>query len=270
MENENIFSSLPLFKEKESDTYVRYIGSNILKVFDYEKDPQSRCESLRHAFSLLGADVMSLQEVCTTWRGPLKIKDVLSSIGYATAPLESDRCCVPVVYNESAITLIDTGFDTYRAADEIGAFKCYKWALLEQKSTKKRFIGISTHLIAGKYPEVRKQSAIQLSSAISELEQKYGVPVVVCGDFNSLADSFVYRTMQSGLFSARESAPVKVNMEYCTENVTNNPPKIGEIVIDHCFYSKQGIIPKRFETVITPFSCAYSDHVPICFDFELV
>ena len=70
--------------------------------------------------------------------------------------------------------------------------------------------------------------------------------------------------------SARDNCPVTINMEYETCNPYGEPPAIGQgEAIDHVFYSKSGITAKHFESVIHPYTYAYSDHVPVFFDFYL-
>ena len=89
------------------------------------------------------------------------------------------------------------------------------------------------------------------------------------GDFNAFTTSEVYKIMTGQMSSARDNCEKNVNMDF------NTPCRLGEIpektnrFIDHVFYSNFGITAKHFETVVSPYTYAYSDHVPVLLDFEL-
>ena len=117
----------------------------------------------------------------------------------------------------------------------------------------------------------RQRCATLLIEAADSLMKKYGADgVVMAGDYNCNRTSKEYKIMAEGLNSARELAPVRVNMEYMTScSVGKAPSNTADKAIDHVFYSKTGVVAKHFEAIITPMSYAYSDHVPVVFDFEL-
>ena len=88
-------------------------------------------------------------------------------------------------------------------------------------------------------------------------------------DFNSSCSSASYAILAEGLNSPREKAPVKVNMDYMTSCWVKRAPYHEPLTaIDHVFYT-DGVTPVRYEVFIEPFSYAYTDHVPVFFDFEL-
>ena len=94
---------------------------------------------------------------------------------------------------------------------------------------------------------------------------------MMAGDYNSGLSSEAYRIMSGGLLSARDNAEEKVNLQYNTSGALRKPPKIEETpsVIDHIFYSKEGVMAKHYEVVVDKYTYEYSDHVPVFVDFEL-
>jgi hypothetical protein len=93
------------------------------------------------------------------------------------------------------------------------------------------------------------------------------------GDYNAHIHEPAYATMKQHLLSAREVDCEKHNMEYRTTNRLYQLPvpdsTDGMGFIDHCFISKNGILPLRYETLIGAEYCAYTDHAPQRFTFTL-
>ena len=104
------------------------------------------------------------------------------------------------------------------------------------------------------------------------MRAKYpGAVVIMGGDYNSNLESEAHRIMTESLLSARDTAEKQLNMKFATslpgvgkKPQRGNPPK----VIDHIFYTKEGLTAKRYEVVVSRYSYAYSDHVPVLADFE--
>ena len=100
--------------------------------------------------------------------------------------------------------------------------------------------------------------------------KKYGATAVIMGgDYNTTPTTEAYKIMAEGLVSARNSSAKKVNMDFATDcGVGQSPARGADKAIDHIFY-EGGVTPKLFQTIVSKFAYAYSDHVPVFLDFEL-
>lgn len=267
------------FPKRADGAELRLVCNNILcqKI----KKDASRLDGLRLAYENFGADVVTFQETDEKWHGEYGLDRTMRELGYELVPLrnagrwsylldENDRNAT--FYNTSTLRLVECGYQRYECSSYLVPERpdcAYTWALLERISDAKRFIVISTHLISGANGDKRIESARELARFIAYLEQKYRVPVLSCGDYNSGLRSDVYGVMTESLYSARDTAPVKNNLDYGTTNHVGKEPDKGGAVIDHCFYSTHGIIPHFYEVVVSEYSYSYSDHVPFVFDFSL-
>ena len=201
-------------------------------------------------------------------------------LGFSLVPGHSDVGC-PIYYKTERFELIEGGWGEYDTASLAETTKkYYSWACLMEKETGKKLVVTSTHFIAngaGATAERkenrnihRNECAKQLLVIVEELQKKFGADAVVsAGDFNANVDSDAYKTMCSGMTSAREKCEKRVNMNFNTENVLGKIPSKSRGYIDHVFYTNTGVTAKHYETIISPYSYAYADHVPVVFDFYL-
>lgn len=263
---------------KADESYVRFVTNNIL---DQAYTPSwDRLLGLVGAYVYLNADIYTLQEVGEKWHSTYKLTERMEWLGYALVT-DNEKVACPIYYKTERFGLVEGGygtFDTSKLAETTK--KNYAWACLEEKSTGKKLIVVSTHLIANganataetkaNRNEHRDECARQLLALVSELQNKYGnAPALVAGDFNSRATTNTYSIMSGGMSSARDNCEKKVNMNYNTENSLGKLPKQTGECIDHVFYSKSGITAKHFETVVSPYTYVYADHVPALLDFVL-
>ena len=263
---------------KADESYVRFVTNNIL---DQAYTPSwDRLLGLVGAYVYLDADIYTLQEVGKKWHSEYKLTERMEWLGYALVT-DNEKVACPIYYRTDRFGLVEGGygtFDTSKLAETTE--KNYAWACLEEKATGKKLIVVSTHLIANganataetkaNRNEHRDECARQLLALVSELQNKYGnAPALVAGDFNSRATTNTYSIMSGVMNSARDNCEKKVNMNYNTENSLGKLPKQTDECIDHVFYSKSGITAKHFETVVSPYTYVYADHVPALLDFEL-
>ncbi len=263
---------------KEKDSYIRFVTNNILK--QSLNDSWARLYGLFGAYVYMDADIYVLQEVDSAWHTKYGLTDRMSSMGFEIVTNNQEVGC-PIYYKADRFKLIEGGyekFDLTKSPEKES--RSYTWACLEEKATGKRLIVMGTHFIAnGKVTaEVkankdihRQVCAEQLVAKSAELMKKYGATATVMGgDYNTTPISEAYKIMQTGMMSARDHAPVKVNMDFATDcGVGQSPSRGADKAIDHVFYSKTGVTPKLFQTIISKFAYAYSDHVPVFMDFEL-
>ena len=267
------------------------MGNNIFQNFirenKYNADapfaipPTERFEGFMAAYSHYSPDIIALQECDEGWHDLIDSKAGLPSLGYAAATdghtNEELRMIRNVLYvRTDRLEVEDAGYGMYDGTSH-GALAnpwCYSWAVLRDKVTGARFLTSSTHFVWVSIDNwaARDRFAHQLSALIAGLEKKYSVPSVSMGDYNAHFDEPAYSTMKTDLLSARDVATERANMEFRSTNRVGQPPQPdsdGHGVVDHCFISKSGVIPKRYELLIEPLSYSYSDHVPQRFEFEI-
>ena len=264
---------------KESSSYIRFVTNNILQ--QKLKDSWDRVYGLFGMYVYMDADIFALQEVDTAWHTSYGLTERMEAFGYSIVTNNKEVGC-PIFYKTDRFNLVEGGYQKYDLTNSPEKeSRTYTWACLEEKSTGKRLIVMGTHFIAngaGATAEKkadrnihRQVCANELITKSEELMKKYGaVGVVMAGDYNSDCNSEAYKILSEGLNSARELAPKKVNMEFATDCSVGVAPSRGATkAIDHVFYSKTGITPKLYQTVISKYSYAYSDHVPVFMDFVL-
>ena len=266
-----------LVPEKKEGT-LRLVSNNILNQ-SIVNSPE-RLEGLIEAYKCYDADIFSLQEVDKVWREEYHLSDVMISLGYTPAT-GHEEYATPVFYKTGKFNCIDSGrlpFDLTETPEKEG--RSFHWACLEEKASGKRIIVTGCHFISsgGKatndeqkwHRELHRQTcARQLPVLLKGFCEKYGAVGISAADFNSNCTSVSYAILSKELNSARELAPVKVNMDYMTSCWIKRAPYREPLsAIDHVFYT-DGVTPVRYEVFIEPFSYAYTDHVPVFFDFIL-
>lgn len=257
---------------------IRLVSNNILH--QAIVNSEERHEGLIAAYKVYGADIFSIQEVDKIWRDDYHFCDTMISLGYLPAVGHEDSP-TPVFYKADKFNCVDSGkipFDLTESPEKEG--RTLMWACLEEKASGKRIVATSCHFISsgGKATndeqkanrELHRQiCARQLPVILKGLCEKYGAVGVCAADFNSSCSSASYAILAEGLNSPREKAPVKVNMDYMTSCWVKRAPYHEPMTaIDHVFYT-DGITPERYEVFIELFSYAYTDHVPVFFDFIL-
>ncbi len=263
---------------KENSSYIRFVSNNILK--QSLNNSWDRLYGLFGAYVYMDADIFALQEVDAAWHTEYGLTKRMENMGYSLVTNNEQVGC-PIYYKTDRFTLIEGGIQKYDLTKSPEKeSRSYSWACLEEKATGKKLIVMGTHFIAnGKSTaEVkanrdihRQVCAAELVAKSSELMKKYGAnAVVMAGDYNTTPTTEAYKIMQTGMMSARDHAPVKVNMDFATDcGVGQSPARGADKAIDHVFYSKTGVTPKLYQTIISKYAYAYSDHVPVFLDFEL-
>ena len=264
---------------KADSTYIRFVTNNILQ--QKLKNSWDRVYGLFGFYAYLDADIFALQEVDAAWHNDYGFTERMEAFGYSIVTNNKDVGC-PIFYKTDRFTLVEGGYQKYDLTNSPEKeSRTYSWACLEEKSTGKKLIVMGTHFIANGAGSTSEQKANrnihrqvcanELVAKSEELMKKYGaVGVIMAGDYNSDCNSEAYKILSTGLNSARELAPEKVNMDFATDCSVGTAPSRGATkAIDHVFYSKTGVTPKLYQTVVSKYSYAYSDHVPVFMDFVL-
>lgn len=254
-------------------TSLRLVSNNIA-MFSYGGGGASRLGGLVAAFEKYDADIYNLQEVDAGWRTDDMLFGAMERMGYTlidTTDAPKLYNC-PIFYKTEKFNLIASSNALFNTNNV--DVRAYSWVCLEVKETGKRLIVLNTHLLA-KEGETqvahRLTCAQQLVTIAEKLMKQYNANgVVLSGDYNCNMSSSAYGALADAFNSAREVCPSRVNMEYKTSCGFKKAPEVAEgEAIDHVFYSKTGIDAKHFEAIVEEYSYAYSDHVPVVFDFEL-
>ena len=271
--------------KKTTKDAIRVVSNNIL-LQDLLRSTD-RATELFAAYMLMDPDIVGLQEVDMLWHNFYKLDSTMKKMGYEAYPANSPNTRNPIFYKASVFEVVDgaqVAYDGSKFTDGSYPGSSYNWVCLKHKESGKQIIAVSTHFIASmsgsgltdaqkkeKADTYREESARQLLAAIDAAKKTYPeAAVVVVGDFNNNCSSPAYKLLSSTLNSARDKAPKTANMDYQTylgQPLGKAPKKGSDKVIDHVFYS--GVEAKYFETVISPYTYAYSDHVPVLFDFIL-
>lgn len=271
---------------KADPSQIRIVTNNILMHSLTDKwgvpTTQNRVSELIGAYSLIDPDVVMFQEVDKGWYTTHRLILEMKNLGYSFVTTSKDNNPVPIFYKTSRFKLLGGANEKYDSSKvEGGPYenRYYTWACLEEIATGKQIVVTSTHFVASltnvdsKYTELyRQESAKQLVAFSERIKTKYPKAVVImAGDYNAGLSSESHRIMSEGLLSARDSAEKKVNINYKTTCSLGKSPARGNppSVIDHIFYSKEGITAKHYEVVVSKYTYAYSDHVPVLVDFKL-
>ena len=271
---------------KADPSYIRVITNNI-RMCSITEDSgipatQNRMSELMGAYLLMDPDIIMFQEADKGWYTNNALVKNMRNIGYTYVTTKQDTNPVALFYKTERFKLLESDFVKYDSSMiEGGPYsgRYYTYAVLEEKETGKQIVATSTHFvwtISGvdtKYTELyRQESARQLVAFSESIKTKYPNAVVVMGgDYNSELQSESHRIMTEVLLSSRDTAEKQVNMNYKTSTSFGKKPSRGNppSVIDHIFYSTSGLTAKHYEVVVSRYSYAYSDHVPVLVDFEL-
>ena len=273
-------------------TPITMTGNNILQNFicenKYNKEspfgipPTARFRAFMTAYSRMLPDLIALQECDEGWHDLIDGGEGLPSLGYAAVtdgfsdePLRMIRN--PLYYKAERFSVEAAWYQMYDGTNhgDLANPWCFSCAILKDKESGLRFLASSTHLIWVSLENFAQRDAFakQLSRVLSEIADRESVPVVAMGDYNAHIREPAYATMKQHFLSAREVDCEKHNMEYRTTNRLYQLPvpdiTDGMGFIDHCFISKSGIVPLRYETLIGTEYCAYTDHAPQRFTFTL-
>lgn len=266
------------------DTSDLRVASNNVYFYEYTL---TRAAQLLESCIYLDADVLLLQEMSVDWH--LYLDAALSEIGYTQVPTKAnpelgevpDRLnYTPIYYRAEKLTLVECGYDQFesvkaRPDGDLSSSKSYTWALFEEQATGKRFVAISTHYTWYGDPvqanSFRVADAQEIMAAVEGLERQYACPIIVMGDLNCTVNSDPYNVMaEGGLLDARYHADRRENINISTWHELGQQAGSGSGgILDHCFFSGEGLHAKLFQVVHNSYAVQSSDHLPIVLDASL-
>jgi len=276
---------------------MRFLSFNIWG--DYFKNPvPERDAAIEATIRQYEPDVISLQEVTPNWWKSQMFSNLSAEYGIVRGD-EDDALKragakgpkkprwinhEPLLYKKSRLTLLDSGLDFFHI--KLGAEKSVSWAVLEDKTDKKRFISFATHFWyksnGAESDVIREYNALQIMWRISELRHKWGnLPVVGGGDLNSRPGALAYDVfLRHGFVNAADAAdvrsPHRSHHGYPVRGPDGKyhgkvPPAAEDMPkfsIDHVFYTA-GVHGLKHEIGRDQAALDASDHSPVLVVFEL-
>ena len=269
---------------------------------DYFNNPVGEREAgVETSILKVRPDVVSLQEVTPNWyKSPMFAN--LEKAGYVLVRGDEDAALKraafsgkktakhinhePLLYRRDRLNLLDCGTDFFHLS--LQAEKSVTWAVLEDKSDKRRFVAFGTHFwwqSNGKESDaIRELNARHVLWLLADIRRKWGaeLPAILGGDLNSTERSIAHAMLRNGGFlNAASNADTR--SPHCSHH---GNPKRGEDgkyhgslrpenndtpdrSIDHIYYTK-GIHALRHEIVTDQAALDVSDHSPVLVEFELV
>ncbi len=174
-----------------------------------------------------------------------------------------------IYYNATRLELLDWGTlwlsETPNEVSRGWDAACNRtmtWAKFRDMTDSREFYFFNTHF-DHQGGRAREESAKFVVEKIGEIAND--APAVLVGDFNTTAESRIFRPINDELNSARNLSPT--TDEKGTFNSFGTAP--DTILIDHIYYT-DGVMPNCFVTLTQNFGAPYiSDHYPIEFVFQL-
>lgn len=240
--------------------------------------------------------VVGFQECGKRKRAECHVHDIaleMTKMGYVETPVEvkneyHDVNCTPLFFDPELVEYLDGAYYWYRnQAVDVHRMdrssKSLTWGLFKDKKSGEKYVVVSTHMCT-QDDSIREVQAGEACELFATLHEKYGVPIILGGDFNSTVKQkgYLYFHETMGYPSALKEATVAT-----CDTMTYHPypaldfslgmvmPTSGAILhapersVDHVLYP---YMEKDFETrvygvVVNDYTLATSDHFPIFVDF---
>ncbi len=241
---------------------------------------------IRELIHELDADVCTFQECGpdTTRSGEAPLPVLMSDRYTEVCPDKTGYNYTPVFYKTDKFSLVDSGYFLYDGLNDANS-KSVTWALLEEKSSSKRFVAASTHFWWMEESErdnlQRINNARQLRGFLDRVIARYAVPIIVGGDFNNGENSAQgdepYRVMlEMGFCDIRlcadESTDSYTHHDYpvLTHNGKYENGALPVRNLDYIFvYGNTSVKARKFDILTSQKALDSSDHCPLVGYFEL-
>ena len=267
---------------------------------DYFKNPVNEREAaIESTIRKYSPDVVALQEMTPAWWESPMLGNLSSEYGVVRGDEEDalKRAGAkgprkprwinhePLLYRKSRLALLDSGLDFSHL--RLGAEKSATWAVLEDKTSAKRFIAFATHFWyehkGAESDVIREYNALQIMWRISEVRHKWGnLPVILGGDMNSVPGSLAHDVFaRNGFVTAADAADVRSEHRSYHLNPKRGedgkwhakkfPPEedLPKFSIDHVFYTAGIHALKHVIDTDDQTALDATDHWPVAVDFEI-
>ena len=245
-----------------------------------------RNKLVRELIKDFNADVCTFQECgpSTNRVGDAPIPVLMSDEYTEVCPELAHKNFTPVFYKTEKFTLIDSGYLLYDGINDCDS-KGVTWAVLEDKATSKRVAIASTHFYwqPGKeeYNQQRLQNADQLKEVCESIVAKYGIAVIIGGDFNNgtnadQGDEPYRKMLKDGFIDVRKAAAnttdTLTHHEYpvLSDNGVYINGSMPTRTLDHIFvYNDASVTLKEFNVITSQIALNSSDHCPLIGVFDI-
>ena len=276
---------------------MKFLSFNIWG--DYFKNPVEERESaIESAIRQYAPDVIAFQEVTPAWWDSKMFKNLSTEYGIVRGDEEDALMRAgakgarqsrwmnhePLFYRKDRLVLLDSGLDFFHLS--LGAEKSVTWAVLEDRTDKRRFIAFATHFWwqykSSESDALREYNALQIMWRIAEIRRKWGeLPVIGGGDLNAKPGSLAHDVFRrNGFLNAADMADVR--SPYCSIHTGPDRGEDGKYhgklykpesnvpmhSIDHVLYTA-GIHALKHELGMDQATLDASDHSPVMVEFEL-
>ena len=254
------------------------------------KSVNSRVKYFKATAERYQPDVIGVQEFNAEWYAAIKNNTISYKAVNASEPkLGSEYNYSTVLYNPNKVELLEYGQVQYKNKDNEKTAKI-TWGYFKSKSSGKKFVVTSTHWSLEDDMSIKQ--APELWAKVKELTEKYNVPVICTGDFNSNDADYITQTGgKSSLvkfYADSDYIEVKYNAKsvglvcqtlHKGDGVTHTKGELGiksfidikinqTNCVDHIM-SPSDLIPTYYDTVVDEDALNASDHCPIYADFIL-
>ena len=192
----------------------------------------------------------------------------------------------PILFRKDRLNLLASGTEFFHLA--LQTSKSVTWAVLEDKSSGRRFVAFGTHFWwqsnGDESDTIRELNARHVLWILADIRRTWGkgLPAILGGDLNSTEASNAHAMLRSGGFlNAASNADVRSS--HCSHHgnprrgadgkyhgslrpATDDTPDRS---IDHIFYTK-GIHARRHEICTDQAALDVSDHSPVLLEFTIV
>jgi endonuclease/exonuclease/phosphatase family metal-dependent hydrolase len=265
-------SSEPLEEWKERDDDDLLIMSYNIRydtwLDTFKKDWDNRKSGLTEQIANINPDIIGMQEV--TKKQFDYIEERFSNqydyiVTYRDGEEEGEAS--PIFYNKDRFDLIDSGTFWLSETPDVVSIgwdaklnRICTYAKLYDKTKGENLVFFNTHL-DNKGEIARSESINLISAKIIEMD----TPAILIGDFNFSEEDDAYNLAINNFDNAKYVATETM------DQYTYNGFGDGELLIDHCFITRNDFVVNKYEVITEKNGDAfYSDHYPllISLDFE--
>ncbi len=241
----------------------------------------NRCTLIADLVDYHDADIIAFQECSRAARAidDGNIGELLSGI-YEEVPHDAEgNNFTPIFYKSERFDVVESGYILYERQRPTNS-KSITYAVFEDKESHARFGVCSAHFWwkVGEpmEDEIRFYNAQVLAKKVSEIKEKYDIPVFLMGDFNCGANSraslIPYLYLKEKFLDVREVAPISADTfthHECPKRnadglYTANERSESTQTLDHVFVTNhKSVAIDSFEVDTSEEAYASSDHYPL-------
>lgn len=296
-----LFATAALLMADDVDAPVRLRFLTLNVWGDYFGNPVADREARMGDAILRDApDVVALQEVTPNWyASPMFAR--LGKAGYVLVRGDENAALrraalrgrksprhinhEPLLYRKDRFSLLDSGTDFFHLA--LQSSKSVTWAVLEEKTGKRRFAAFATHFWWKRNglesDTIRELNARHILGVLAGLRRKWGggLPAILGGDLNSTEKSIAHAMLRSGGFR-NAASHADIRSPHCSHHGdpvrgadgkyrgTLRPPEMDkpERSLDYIYYTK-GVHALRHDIGVYQDVLDITDHSPVLVEFTL-